>query len=96
MKQVARSGIVTLNGNLLLICAIMMTALSGCGLDDYTQRLDTNTDQKACRGFGFTPGTVVFAQCMEQQAAQRAEQNQRTLDRMQRDEAAAKRGNNKK
>lgn len=96
MKQIAKSRTVTLNGNLLLICAILVTALSGCGLDDYTQRIDANTYQKECSGFGFTPGTTAFAQCMEQQAAQRAERNQQILDRMHRDEAAAKRDNSKK
>ena len=69
---------------------LLAAALAGCGLDDALHRMDLATDQRQCSEFGFAPGTTAFAQCMEQQAAQRAEENQRMLDRAHRDEAAEK------
>lgn len=48
------------------------------------------TYQRQCGEFGFTPGTDAFAQCMQQQAALRVQENRRTLDRIRRDDAANK------
>lgn len=75
---------------LLLISTGLVATLAGCGLDDTLHRMDLATYQRQCSEFGFTPGTDAFAQCMQRQAAQRAEENQRTLDRIHRDEAADK------
>lgn len=75
---------------LLLIAAGLVAALAGCGLDATLHRMDLATYQRQCSEFGFTPGTDAFAQCMQRQAAQREEENQRTLDRIHRDEAADK------
>ena len=75
---------------LLLICVGLLAPLAGCGLDDALHRMDLTTYQRQCNEFGFTPGTDAFARCMQQQAAQRAEENQQALDRMHRDEAADK------
>lgn len=75
---------------LLLICVGLLTTLVGCGLDDALHRMDLATYQRQCSEFGFTPGTDAFARCMQQQAAQRAGENQRALDRIHRDEAADK------
>ena len=63
-----------------------LLALTGCGLDAAVDRMNTTTDQRACNGFGFTPGTTAYAQCMQQQAGQRADENQRAMNRMQLDE----------
>lgn len=75
---------------LLLICVGLLAPLAGCGLDDALHRMDLATYQRQCSEFGFTPGTDAFARCMQQQAAQRAEENQQALDRIHRDEAADK------
>ena len=69
---------------------LLAAALAGCGLDDALHRMDLATDQRQCSEFGFTPGTTAFAQCMQQQVAQRADESQRTLDRAHSDEAAEK------
>lgn len=74
----------------LLICVGLLVALAGRGLDDALHRMDLATYQRQCSEFGFTPGTDAFARCMQQQAAQRAEENQQALDRIHRDEAADK------
>ena len=74
----------------LLICVGLLATLVGCGADDALHRMDLATYQRQCSEFGFTPGTDAFAQCMQQQAAQRAKENQQMLDRIHRDEAADK------
>ena len=73
---------------LTLFSLSLMGAVAGCGLDDSLNRLDRNTYQRACNGYGFTPGTTAFAQCMQQQAAQRADENQQIMNRAHLDEAA--------
>ncbi len=74
----------------LAVLAGMTSALAGCGLDDALHRMDLDTYRRSCTDFGFTPGTDAFAQCMQKQATQRAREDQQTLDRIQRDDAASK------
>ncbi len=75
----------------LPVCAVLAAAtFAGCGLDDAMHRMDLATYQRQCREFGFVAGTTAFAQCMQQQAAQREAENQHTLARIRRDEAAQK------
>jgi hypothetical protein len=53
-------------------------ALAGC-VSDEEQR---SMDQDKCYSFGFQPGTDALANCMMNQSAQRNEDEQRSLDRM--------------
>ena len=69
-------------------CAV--TILSGCGVDDWVNRMNAERFQKACVGFGFTPQTPAFANCMMQQSALNDEANQRIQDRAALDDAAEK------
>ena len=69
------------------VTLVGLLTLAGCGLDAAVDRMNTSTDQRACNGFGFTPGTTAYAQCMQQQAAQRSAENQQELNRMHEDEA---------
>ena len=61
-----------------LPAALLAALLGGCAaLDD----LDRRIDQAACDGFGFQRGTEAYANCMMQQAAQRAMEDQAVMDR---------------
>jgi hypothetical protein len=71
-----------------LSCAAAL--LSGCGVDDWINRMNAERFQKACVGYGFQPNTTAFSNCMMQQSAQNEEANQRSQDRAALDEAAAK------
>ena len=71
-----------------LTCVAVL--LGGCGVDDWVNRMNAERFQKACTGFGFTPGTAAFSNCMMQQSAQNDEANQRIQDRAALDEAAEK------
>ena len=64
--------------------------LGGCGVDDWINRMDAERFQKACIAYGFQPNTTAFSNCMLQQSAQNAEENERLKDRMALDEAAEK------
>ena len=59
----------------------MVALLSGCGVDDWINRMKVERFQNACAGFGFTPNTTPFANCMMQQSAQDQEESQRVQDR---------------
>ena len=43
---------------LVLSCAAAL--LSGCGVNDWINRMDAERFQKACAGFGFKPNTTEF------------------------------------
>ena len=73
-----------------IILTCIGALLGGCGMDDWVNRMETERSQKACVSYGFTPKTTAFSNCMMQQAAQSAEENQRIQDRVARDEAAEK------
>lgn len=73
---------------LILCCATAL--LSGCGVDDWVNRMNAERFQKACVGYGFQPNTTAFSNCMMQQSAQNEEANQRIQDRAALDEAAEK------
>jgi len=73
---------------LILSCAAAL--LSGCGVDDWVNRMNAERFQKACVGYGFQPNTAAFSNCMMQQSAQNEEANQRIQDRAALDEAAEK------
>lgn len=75
---------------MLLGFAGIAALLSGCGVDDWINRMNAERFQKACVGFGFTPNTTAFANCMMQQSAQDEEANQRMQDRAAFDNAAEK------
>jgi hypothetical protein len=68
----------------------MVALLSGCGVDDWVNRMNAERFRKACVGFGFSPNTTAFANCMMQQSAQDQEENQRMQDRAAFDNAAEK------
>ena len=68
----------------------MAMLLAGCGVDNWVSRMNAERFQKACVGFGFTPNTAAFSNCMMQQSAQNDEANQRIQDRAALDEAAEK------
>lgn len=72
----------------ILCCAAAL--LSGCGVDDWVNRMNAERFQKACAGYGFQPNTTAFSNCMMQQSAQNEEANQRIQDRAAFDEAAEK------
>lgn len=73
---------------LTLSCAAAL--LSGCGVDDWINRMNAERFQKACVGYGFQPNTTAFSNCMMQQSAQNGEANQRSQDRAALDKVAAK------
>ncbi len=73
-----------------LALAGTVATLSGCGVDDWVNRMNAERFQKACVGFGFTPSTPAFANCMMQQSAQNDEMNPRIQDRAALDAAAEK------
>ncbi len=73
---------------IVLACATAL--LNGCGVDDWINRMETERFQKACLGFGFTPNTTAFSNCMMQQSAQNQEENQRVQDRSALNQAAEK------
>ena len=64
---------------------LMLTPLAalpgGCGLGTALDRMDQEAYQRACDSYGFQRGTDAYSNCMMQQAAQRAEDNQRAQDR---------------
>jgi len=64
--------------------------LSGCGVDDWVNRMNAERFQKACVGYGFQPDTTAFSSNMMQQSAQNEEANQRIQDRAALDKAAEK------
>ena len=80
---------------LILFSLSLVGAVAGCGLDDSLNRIDQATYRRDCSGFGFTPGTTAFAQCMQQPAAQRANENHQIMNRAHLDEAADRLGKNK-
>jgi len=63
--------------HLLATCSLA-ALLGGCAA---LERIDREEAQRACDGFGFRRGTEAYSSCMMQQAAQRAEEDQRALDR---------------
>ena len=73
---------------IVLTCIVAL--LTGCGVDDWVNRMETERFEKACVSYGFTPKTTAFSNCMMQQSAQNAEENQRIQDRIALDEVAAK------
>lgn len=64
--------------------------LSGCGVDDWVNRMNAERFQKACVGYGFQPDTIAVSNCMMQQSVQNEEASQRIQDRAALDEAAEK------
>lgn len=72
----------------VLSCAVAL--LSGCGVEDWINRMNAERFQKACVGYGFQPNTTAFSNCMMQQSAQDEEENQRIQDRAALHEAAEK------
>lgn len=72
---------------ILTLALGLVTTLGGCGLDETLHRMDLATYRRACVDYGFSPGTTPFAQCMQQQAALRAQENQANIDRAHLDNA---------
>ena len=70
--------------------ACVAALLSGCGVDDWVNRMNAERFQKACVGYGFQPNTTAFSNCMMQQSAQNEESNQRIQDRAALDAAVDK------
>lgn len=59
----------------------LIALLGGCGLGAVVDRMDRETYQRACDGLGIPRETEAYSNCMVQQAAQRAEANERARDR---------------
>jgi len=59
----------------------LIALLGGCGLGATLDRMDREAYQQACDGLGIPRGTEAYSNCMVQQAAQRAEANERASDR---------------
>jgi len=68
----------------------LLVTLGACGVEQALDRMDHEADERQCRDFGFRPGTDTFANCMQQQEAQRREEIQRSLDRQAKEDAARK------
>jgi hypothetical protein len=65
-----------------LVAVVPLVALlAGCGLGASLDRMDREAYQRTCDGFGIPRGTEAYSNCMVQQAAQRAESNERARDR---------------
>lgn len=69
-----------------LLLALVPLAIGGCVSSEEQQTMD----QEKCASFGYRPGTDGFAGCMMQQNTQRANDEQRFLDRMHADEQRKK------
>ena len=54
---------------------------AACGLGGGLDRMDREAYQRACDSLGIPRGTEAYSNCMTQQAAQRAEANERARDR---------------
>lgn len=65
----------------LLTLGLSAALLAGCGADATSDRAERRVDRRACDGFGFQRGTDAHSNCMMQQAARRAERDERALDR---------------
>lgn len=73
------------------VLVFLVLLLGGCGVGEALDRMDHATDQRACNGFGFRPGTDAYANCMMQQAVLREEEVQRQMDRSQFERATSRR-----
>ncbi len=64
---------------------VLVSLLSGCqALDE----MEADGYRKQCATLGIQPGSPHFDQCMLQQQALNEEETERSLDRIQRDDAA--------
>jgi hypothetical protein len=74
-----------------VLIALAPLAVAGCVSSEDQRAMD----QEKCASFGFRPETNAFADCMMKQSTQRDDDNQRFLDRMDRqdrDRKQARRG----
>ncbi|HLU03805.1 MAG TPA: hypothetical protein VKZ94_13660 [Advenella sp.] len=79
MRQLSSSKILVASG------LVLAGLLGGCqALDD----MEADGYRKQCATLGIQPGSPHFDQCMLQQQALNEEETERSLDRIQRDEAA--------
>lgn len=78
-----------------LLIVLVPLAVAGCVSAEDQRAMD----QEKCSSFGFQPGTDSFAKCMMKQSAQRDDDDQRSLDRINaqeqrdKDRKATRRGN---
>ena len=62
--------------------ALLMTVLTGCGLTKNAGLTPMQIAANSCRDVGFTPGTSLFLQCMNQQQEAQRSPWQRGFDNM--------------
>jgi hypothetical protein len=65
----------------LATLALLLPLLGGCAVAQAIDDMERQADQSACDGFGFQRGTTAYANCMMQQSAQRAAEDQAAMDR---------------